>query len=848
MSGGVEAVDDASAVEVRWFQRASFWVDAAALSLCVAAGATIGWVAPAELRASGQQPYFYQAEFGPAVALSCGLGLTNLESNEALAAFLLLKTDRFSCNQLPADVSTRPLNQLQAVSRYLEESVATVWAARGISWSGLDVLYAVLSAVVAGALFGLFRIAMNGFTAMAGTLLVISSPLHVDNLPHLRDYAKAPFLLVLLLLMALMIVGAVRVRRLATLAAVAGLVLGIGLGFRNDLLITIPPLLVILVLLVRRGYPYKVRLGCVGLFLSVFLAAGAPIIRAYGAGNNSGHFVMLGMMAPFDMPLGIRPGPYEIGPFYDDMYAAAQISSEVDHTRATSALRQIGSADYDRATTHVLLRVVRLLPADLLIRAWSASLQVLVAPFTPQAARLPVAYWWGWLNPRGAVSGYVPSLAPVVPGLTIAVLIGLALRHWKFAVGLAIFIAVFLGGAALQFHDRHYFYLGFVGWWIVLVAVSASVGWVFRSVHKLTAGTRQFALPTWENVRPVVILVAGVSCGLPVVFFTARHYQQAKVGALFNAYLRAPTRPMTVHRSIDGEAVLVAPDRGLFVGGDRLWEMSTAFLRFDFDGVNCAFASFPMTLRYRRTERAANFTATWTPGSLLSGRATVFVPVYRLTFPLGTGGVGSEEFEGLQLSRAQAACLTTVQLAQPPPDAPILLSAWLPVDWRSSPLFQQLRRPPWPVPATPLPRLYSLPESAPVSAALPSRAPTFTGFATRSPHLTATGSGWRISGKADNPFGYVGVSTSHVVGGGESAIVEGELQRGGVTIGLLDSSGQWMFYVNVVTPGPFTVVLNPASGAEVRLVLANDVPGGGMNEVTFSKVGWVVDPATTSRM
>ena len=341
-------------------QPARRWLDLAALTICVAVAATVGRAAPREMAATGRQPFFYQGEFGPAVAVTCGLGFGSpSRETPGLAAFLQLQADSFSCAQLPAGARLSAPTAFASISRYLELSVAAVWSMRGISWSALDVLYAIFAAIVAAALYGLFRLGTGAALAAVGTLLVVTSPLHVTYLPGLRDYAKAPFLLVLLLLIAWMIVWPARPGRLAALAVAAGLVLGIGLGFRNDLLLAIAPLLLTLAVLVPSGYSIRHRLWSVVLCVSTFLAAGAPIIAAYRAGNNSGHVVMLGLTAPFERPLGIVPGPYQIGHLYRDGYVLALVSSEVDRVRGGDALLKIGSAEYDAATMDVLRRTGR---------------------------------------------------------------------------------------------------------------------------------------------------------------------------------------------------------------------------------------------------------------------------------------------------------------------------------------------------------------------------------------------------------------------------------------------------------------------------------------------------------
>src|SRR5205823_612693 len=81
--------------------------------------------------------------------------------------------------------------------------------------------------------------------SIAATFALLVSANHLGFLPYLRDYAKAPFILALMLIMARMAIGPLSGKRLLGYAVAFGAVLGIGFGFRNDLLINVPPFLAV---------------------------------------------------------------------------------------------------------------------------------------------------------------------------------------------------------------------------------------------------------------------------------------------------------------------------------------------------------------------------------------------------------------------------------------------------------------------------------------------------------------------------------------------------------------------------------------------------------------------------
>ena len=214
-----------------------------------------------------EKPDFGQTEFSAAVMLTCGRGFAQpARSSSALIDFLAGNSDRFSCEQMTPEMKPDGVNLTQKLYRYLMTAVALQWKWSGISWTGLAPLFGVAFAVTTCAAYGLLRLAAPLPIAAAGAVPLLVSAHQLAYLPQLRDYAKAPFILLLILILARLVVGPFEPRRALALAVAFGLVLGIGFGFRNDLLINIPPFLFCLFLVVRGRWRDHVRLkfACLG--------------------------------------------------------------------------------------------------------------------------------------------------------------------------------------------------------------------------------------------------------------------------------------------------------------------------------------------------------------------------------------------------------------------------------------------------------------------------------------------------------------------------------------------------------------------------------------------------------
>jgi hypothetical protein len=150
---------------------------------------------------------------------------------------------------------------------------------------------------------------------MAGALIMTVSPLELRFLPQLREYAKTPFILTLILILGVLVVRPFSRRRFLVLSTAYGAVMGLGFGFRNDLLINVLPFIVTVVLFLpvpirSRG---RLKIAALALAAASFVVCAWPIITAYQSGSNTTHVALLGLMTSFDSPLGVTGSVYDWG-------------------------------------------------------------------------------------------------------------------------------------------------------------------------------------------------------------------------------------------------------------------------------------------------------------------------------------------------------------------------------------------------------------------------------------------------------------------------------------------------------------------------------------------------------
>ena len=189
------------------------------------------------------------------------------------------------------------MNAFQRSSRYLEVAVALIWKLTGVSWSRLAILPGLLFGAVATLTYGVLRLAMSRVVALVALLPSVTSTPNFMQVPQVRDYARGPFLLAVVLIMGIVVLGPAGRRRVCAWSLLAGAVVGVGLGFRTDLVIAVLPFALALAVLVPPALPVRARIAAIAMFLLSFVVVSLPVLRGLSSGGNHGHVILLGLVA-----------------------------------------------------------------------------------------------------------------------------------------------------------------------------------------------------------------------------------------------------------------------------------------------------------------------------------------------------------------------------------------------------------------------------------------------------------------------------------------------------------------------------------------------------------------------
>jgi len=643
----------------------------------------------------------------PAVMVACGQGWlhTDHEQVPGLTEFLEQKTLEFVPDHLPAELPARHHTFVEC-HRYLNWAVGITWRLCGISWHALKVLLAVLFGVTAAIVYGLFRLGMNRFLSTAGAALFVLSPGVLSMLPHLRDFSKAPFILGTIFILGYLVKRPVKIALFLALAGLLGLIEGIGLGFRQDLLICVPASVFVLAFgaqLEARAV-VRWRLAGVAVLLVCFGIPAWPILRVMRAqgGAESSHYLLQGLFTDCEDTLGLGRASYERLYSNNDNFVYAAVNTYDRRVRGGTDPMNFTSASSGPAGRALFLEFVKTFPADMITRGYAAVLWTL-------------GNGMAHLDPGIETNPFLRrSLALVTPldahlkryrlGYALAAVLILSCHSLRLA-WLAFFLFLYFSSySSLAFQYRHSFHLSFIPVWMLGFAIDRAVYAGRRlarpaarqEIKRVLASPRQWwAAPT----RRMLLFLAGAAILILAPLGVARAYQCRQVDKMLDTYAQATLEPVATTPEALQDWVLFRP-------ADRLPSFSSALEELPWERASEIPGEYliaevasravlrPIWVRYGTEQYANDFSHVLNIGPTdADEHATTkyFFPVYQAAVPLtpSTGEAPLDtyalpwrrsSFAGVALLREHADEFKGLYRVSNVRDFPLFLNLSLPTD------------------------------------------------------------------------------------------------------------------------------------------------------------------------
>jgi hypothetical protein len=630
--------------------------------------------------------FFYQTFMPEIVYGACGHGFVRpVHPPQPLIDFLFGRTKTFDCTALGPLENLGPAGFFFRLHLYLCLSASALWRISSISYGNLWPLVGGLVGAYICGCYVLLRLFFKSWPAAAGALVLALSPAAFTEIVLLRDYAKAPFFIwVLVLLICALRASAWRMTLLWS--ALAGAGVGIGFGFRSDVFILLPIGMLMLVLGLGPK-AWGLRAAAIAAFAAATLLFAAPILKAGNAGGF-GTLMMQGMTEPYRNYLGLGAAPYALGSRYSDELTLSSVAADLRpgdpewDTQEGQAGQSTSQAI--RRSGSYMLGWLPLFAGDVATQAlksaaWLIAFPALVFPGHPSLDPGSVVHAW----PQALAFSWLPILCPL--GF-IAFFWRLAANRPREALALFLSLAALLTYPVVQFSMRHVFHLEFIWVMSILALLHVPFEW-----PKLRAILPRFTIAAAAAVIAIFLLRTGLTA-----------YQDRALQSEFAAMLAQPREPVVVTRKNldDGKTAFAIqlPERyrALVEGpADSMtpriaetgvqWDVRAAGdrLLLALGGADCPPGKMTLSLRYAKRE------GIWQP---LDNDITVDLPqdqAQPITVLLPAFYRPTQYLSDIAVATDRAGCLAQVERMIGHTRLPIVLSASLAPGWQDRPLHRK---------------------------------------------------------------------------------------------------------------------------------------------------------------
>jgi hypothetical protein len=686
----------------------NWFLDAIIVVLLLVVGFIISYTEISNYRMSGKKQDFYQIHFEPAVSMACGKGFvvhtpsasfrepyliylikpTDYQETP-LSQFLKQKRDYLDCSELPRGVMLQE-NPPQQLWYYLISTVGVIWKVTGISWPVVDKLVAFLFSLSIAISYGIFRLGMGRFLAVILSLLLCGSALHLNYLPWMRDYSKAPFMLAVFFFLGLFVRSHSTQFPFLILSAILGLIVGIGYGYRVDLLITFPIIFFTILFFLPNTISYFKKITASAILVSTFLVSAYPVLLMNDKTGNGGFEQALqGLMLPFNKALKIEKSPiYEIGHQYNDFLSSTLIGAHADHflhldldkymTSPTSTFN-FATKNYDQASYSLAKYIIKMFPGDILTRAYASAQQVLNLGFCDWQANLLI-------STNNFANLFYKHSRPVLgvfqnygAELSLLAIFCIAIFKMRIAIFLLVFIVYFASYPGIQFDPRHFFYLEFISLWVLGFLVYQV--FCFKKNKQLIQKTGKKII---TNCILAGLFITSVCIIGPWLLTIARAIQTKNLLALNTTYESSEKHLLTKSSAKrDNDAQLINVDLFKNIPVKKYYSTGKMLL-IEFGDNECNKEIVDFTIEYdfdKNLPSPFNFSKQDSISIVKGQKSLVFTPIFQGPY---------FRFKGISVKNEQSHCVGNIYEVDGLENYPLWLFLKLPFTWREQRLYQIL--------------------------------------------------------------------------------------------------------------------------------------------------------------
>ncbi|MGC8846937.1 MAG: tetratricopeptide repeat protein, partial [Candidatus Hydrogenedens sp.] len=472
----------------------------------------------------------------------------------------------------------------------------------------------------------------------------VKSDITLIILPILRDFVRAPFILTVILILFYLIQGKRSNKRFLVSCLLLGLICGIGIGFRRDLMMFFSLSLFILLIIPKVGNVPKIPIRIAGIIITIliFIVSSYPILHSFHKFGTLGwHDILMGFGTEHDDLAGLQRTNYERIPKYNDLLVSATADVHSYYHESLNDYELFIKKNPELEKRNLFLTYLYYFPADIIIRTYSSIARISDRILT---SALPINTYRTLLSVAVLVIFMAIDLHKGICFSTILL----------FAMGIQM----------LQFNFRHNFYLAFVPYLLYFLALK---GFLSGLYHLWKGGKEKLD----ENIHEIKKIIKRFCIiAFTVIFFTlgilivARQIQSYQLTQVFRSYETAEQIPISYNTYTTQTGTVYSLEKPLSLCFDDRF-MAVPSFEVNIVVVDFLVNKFPAcfeVLYDGLDDFSCNLTITrHTPSDTKSMYVRYFIPVYEHLRDLKSDwnrfiGIRIEDTNNLQVQKIYKIC------------------------------------------------------------------------------------------------------------------------------------------------------------------------------------------------
>ncbi len=446
------------------------------------------------------------------------------------------KADSFPC-EAAADLFLVQVGTTWQLQEYFHRALGAWFQVVGPRVIGFITFQAAMFGLTCTVAYLIFRLAFSRLLALAGAAAIMLSTSHLSMAGLLIEYTKAPWILAAVLLCAVIVRYDAVDKHLYWSSIGLGLVSGIGIGFKPDVLAVLPLAVATPLLFVRavgaRSWSRRMIASAL-VALGILLAGGPMLYRNFFATTGSLLPVQLLGGQDFETEALYAITPlYDYGLIYNDSHITWLINSYGQRVLGMTVVSAFYGREMQEMASSLLIALWTTFPADLMLRVIAGTIRVL------QLNGLPV----------------VISIAGLF------VIFARSRREGWFVAMVIVYLSAYV---SLVFQRRHFFHLEFISWFLLGAVLSAVLAGAVATVRALAARRVPELITSLQIQRQpamrAVLAMGVIAAGGTLALLGVRAYQQRTVTGLVERYQATPrqSRPFTIGQNDDDHVTVRA--------------------------------------------------------------------------------------------------------------------------------------------------------------------------------------------------------------------------------------------------------------------------------------------------